>query len=29
MYSILRFYNPVIHLVENNKEKVLSSKDIF
>jgi hypothetical protein len=29
MHSILRFYNPVIHLVKSNKEKVLSSKDIF
>jgi hypothetical protein len=29
MYSILKFYNPVIYLVENNDEEVLSSKDIF
>jgi hypothetical protein len=29
MYSILKFYNPVIHLVKSNKEKVLSNKNIF
>jgi hypothetical protein len=29
MYSILKFYDPVIHPVENNKEEVLSSKRIF
>jgi hypothetical protein len=29
MYGILRFYNPVMHLVKSNKEEVLSDKDIF
>jgi hypothetical protein len=29
MYSISKFYNPVIHPVESNKEEVLSSKRIF
>jgi hypothetical protein len=29
MHSIPKFYNPVIHPVESDKEKVLSSKDIF
>jgi hypothetical protein len=29
MYSIPRFYNPVIHPVKSNKEEVLSGKNIF
>jgi hypothetical protein len=29
IYSILRFYDPVIHPVKNNEKEVLSSKDIF
>jgi uncharacterized Zn finger protein len=27
MHSILRFYNPVMHPVESDKEEVLSNKD--
>jgi hypothetical protein len=29
MHGILRFYNPVMHPVKNNKEEVLSDKEIF
>jgi hypothetical protein len=29
MYGILKFYDLVIHPVENNKEEVLSGKEIF
>jgi hypothetical protein len=29
MYSIPRFYNPVMHLVESDNEEVSSSEDIF
>jgi hypothetical protein len=29
MYSIPRFYNPVMHPVESNNKEVSSSEDIF
>jgi hypothetical protein len=29
MYSIPRYYNPVIHPVESDEEEVLSGKRIF
>jgi hypothetical protein len=29
IYGILRFYNPVMHPVESDKEEVLSNKEIF
>jgi hypothetical protein len=29
MHSIPKFYNPVMHPVKSDKEKVLSNKDIF
>jgi hypothetical protein len=29
MYSIPRFYDLVMYLVKSDKEKVLSSKDMF
>jgi hypothetical protein len=29
MYSIPRFYDPVIHPVESNEKEVLSDKEIF
>ena len=29
MYSIPKFYNPVMHPVKSNKKEVLSNKDIF
>jgi hypothetical protein len=29
MHSIPKFYNPVMHPVESNKEKVLNNEDIF
>jgi hypothetical protein len=29
MYSIPKFYNPVMYLIESNNKEVLNDKDIF